>query len=94
MAILLVALFVFLFVAAYIVNGWALVHLWGWFLTPLGLPAVDLPWAIGISIVVGFLTNSSVPKENETIDGVKASLYLFLRPLLALLVGYVVKLFM
>lgn len=43
MAILIVLLvFVAVLAAAYIVNGWALMYLWSWFMVPLGLPELSL----------------------------------------------------
>ena len=30
-----------------IVNGWVVMHLWAWFVVPLGVMQISLPWAIG-----------------------------------------------
>jgi hypothetical protein len=51
-----------------ILNGWALKTLWGWFLVPLGAPALTLLGAIGVAIVVSFLVghpSQSDPKKEE-----------------------------
>lgn len=95
MAVLLVILFVLAaMTAAYILNGWALQLLWQWFIVPFGVVPLTLPWAIGISIVVGFLTNHITTKKNEEVDMGKVWLTVFLRPFIAVIIGWLVHQFM
>jgi hypothetical protein len=93
-ALLILPLFVAAFAAACAVNGWALMHLWRWFVVPFGFPALSLPWAIGLSITVGFLTNHTIPKKTDDTDTMKAALYVFVRPLMAFLIGWVIQRFL
>lgn len=88
MAIILLLLAVVIIVSiSAIINGWALLHLWQWFIVPLGVPSLTLSWAIGISLVVGLLTNHNYPKKGEESDTSQVAYMIFLRPILALVVG-------
>jgi len=47
-------------VVSCLLRGWVLSILWRWFMVPtLGLPALSVPQAIGIALVVGMLTHQS-----------------------------------
>ena len=47
-------------VVSCLLRGWVLSILWRWFMVPtLGLPALSVPQAIGIALVVGMLTHHS-----------------------------------
>lgn len=69
--------------------------LWGWFIVPLGVPAIDYLHAVGISCVLQtFLgIRNSSPNKNETaIDVLLESLfYTAAVPLFALMIGWLVK---
>lgn len=39
------------------VRGAVLSQLWAWFVVPLGVVAITLPWALGISLIAWFLTD-------------------------------------
>jgi len=85
---------------AYVVNGWALATLWGWFIVPtFDVPTLSIPVAIGLAIVVGYLTkatpNLDSVKESKSsreaaVDILAAMFYSFLHPLVALGVGWIV----
>lgn len=80
--------------AAYIVgsailNGWVLSYLWAWFLVPLGVRPLGVAWAIGLAVLVGLLTNHHVPVKDQKIDSYELLAGQIVRPLLALLVGYI-----
>jgi hypothetical protein len=48
-------------------SGYVLSVLWGWFLVPLlGLPEITISGAIGIAIIVGYLTHQTQPTEDES----------------------------
>jgi hypothetical protein len=81
---------------AAIINGWVLSLLWLWFIVGIfGLPALSIPQAIGISLIVGFLTPQAISstklpkKEDGTTDYVPAITAL-LRPFIMLLWGWFV----
>ena len=80
-------------ILVYLLHGAALYHLWGWFLVPLGLPAVSVPWGIGIGLVVSYLTHHEIPKKGEETETVALWTSAFFRPLLALAVGWFIHRF-
>ncbi|HVB19769.1 MAG TPA: hypothetical protein VNF51_00560 [Candidatus Paceibacterota bacterium] len=95
----------FVFVVALIVissicNGYALSVLWGWFLVPVfHLPQLSIPTAIGIALVIGYLTKQETHDSRddkrsfgEVIS--RATVMSILKPRIALLFGWVVHLFM
>lgn len=58
--------FILLLVLSAIINGFVLSILWSWFIVPLfGLPTLTIPQAIGISMIVSYLTRHSVLSGNE-----------------------------
>ena len=47
-------------------RGYVLSVLWGWFVVPaFGLPALSVPLAIGLSLIVSFLTMHKTGNEAE-----------------------------
>ena len=75
-----------------VVDGWALMLLWNWFLVPLGLPPITgVPAAVGIGLVAGLLASSYRPSKDKSISELLT--FLFVRPLVILLFGYVVHRF-
>ncbi len=61
-----------------IANGWALSTLWGWFIVPLfGLPALTIPYALGISTIAGFLlsANNTSKSDNKSKDRELSTLF-------------------
>lgn len=80
-------------VAEAIWSGIVLKTLWAWFAVPtFGLPDLSLPVAIGVGLVASFLTHQYVPTKDEDLP--KAIVHGFLYPLIALVMGWVVHLFM
>ncbi len=81
-------------------NGYVLNVLWGWFMVPVfHLPQLSIVPAIGIAIVVGYLTYQAKPdcqKVKRTMGQTiaLATANAIERPLFALFFGYVVHLFM
>ena len=72
-----------------ILRGWVLSILWGWFIVPFfGLPVLNIPYAIGIALVISYLTVSS-SKKNDDIDYWRSTA----TPLFALLIGWIVTWF-
>lgn len=80
-------------VVAYLIDGLALKLLWNWFMVPiLGLPVLSLVQSIGISIVVGFLTQQHIPRDED--QKKELIIYFILTPVTAVIIGYIVHLFM
>ncbi len=75
---------------AFIWGGIALKILWGWFMTPLfGLPELSTAAAIGVAIVVGFLTHQTPPGDDDHWKRVLT--HNFITPAIALFAGWIVK---
>lgn len=81
-------------------SGWVLVKLWHWFVVPtLGFHDLRIPYAIGLSLIVKYLTmepNIKKPDEKQSatqllFEGVGVAL---MKPAVALLVGWIVQLFL
>lgn len=82
-----------LIIVAYLLDGLALKMLWGWFLVPVfGLPTISLTQAIGVGIVIGFLTQQHIPRDEK--QRREMFIYTVIAPVTAVAVGWVVHLFM
>lgn len=92
-------LFVFVMVFSTILNGFVLSTLWSWFIVPaFDLPVLRIPEAIGLAMVVGFLTyHYNENEKNETGFGelmLKALILSLFRAGGTLGVGFIIQLFM
>jgi uncharacterized membrane protein len=82
----------------YLINGFVLSKLWAWFIVPLGAPSLTLPLAIGLAMVVGFLTyhtrvmpSSDTRTETEKVsDGLTVLAAGMVSPFITLLIGWLV----
>jgi hypothetical protein len=73
-------------ILAVLVRGLCLSILWGWLIAPVfGMPALGVAPAIGLTVFLNFLLNHK--KEEQTLADV------FVAPLFALGVGWVIHLF-
>ena len=73
-------------------KGYVLSVLWGWFIVPVfGLPALSIPFAIGVCIVVGLLTFQHHEEKRSFGQLIPLS---FLLPATALLCGWIVTKFL
>lgn len=83
-----------------IFNGYALCVLWGWFMVPtFGLPKISIPAAIGIALVIRYLTREMSASKSDEEGGFKESLLMdiliaILQPSFALFFGWIVHLYM
>lgn len=80
-------------------SGYVLSTLWGWFLVPaLGLPAISIPSAIGIDLVVSYMTHQYRENTNDLGRDVemliKGMVYSTGRPAVALFFGWIVLKFL
>lgn len=73
-------------------RGYVLSILWGWFIVrAFGLPALNIPLAIGLSLTVGFLTQRLRQEKESThfVIGVAT-----LAPAVSLFMGWIVTKFL
>ncbi len=87
---------VLLIAVSAILNGWVLSIMWSWFIVKtFGLAPLSIPAAIGLAMVVGFLTKSynskSDKKTSDTIAEYSAAL---LGPFVTLFIAWIVYSFM
>lgn len=88
-----VPLLAFILGTAVPLAGWAVSTLWGWFLTPLGLPAITWVHGAGIDALIGFMAYPGrVAAHPDVSTSARLSNHLvnlYVRPLVALGVGWV-----
>jgi uncharacterized membrane protein len=79
-------------------SGYVLSVLWAWFVVPtFGLPALTIPVAIGLALIVSFMAKSDAEEKTDdeiTSKIVSAVVKAILKPSFALLFGWVATLFM
>jgi hypothetical protein len=76
--------------AAAVLRGYVFSILWGWFIVPtFGVPSISTPLAIGIMITIGEVTRQYVPTKDKDIWMPIGTA--ILSPLLALLLGWIVR---
>ena len=91
--------FIIFLVLSSVYSGYALSILWDWFVVPtFNLEPISIPIAIGLAIVVSYLTNhtdSSQENNGDTFSEVleKLTVKALVKPTLALLIGWVVTFF-
>ena len=83
-------------IGCFILSGYVLSILWAWFITStFGLPALTIPVAMGIMVVVSYLTKQADFNNQDREDYQKrVNVVMIVKPLVALVVGYVIKSFM
>lgn len=80
--------FVLLFVVASSLEGLVLSFLWEWFVVPLGLRPVSILHAIGICVLLDFVTYHYYDYKKSDEAGLKTSLmYIVIRPIIAMAIG-------
>lgn len=81
-----------------IFHGYVLSVLWGWFVVPtFGVPTLGLVSAIGLSLVVSYLTHQVPASRDTEADGermVQDLLFAILMSAFALAFGWIIHLFM
>lgn len=77
---------------AYIYSGWVFVMLWGWFVVPaFGLKPLTIPLAVGLSCIVTLLAPHIDDYQRRKETSGFAALTPLLRPLILLVVGWIVQ---
>ena len=61
------ALIPLLIIITYLINGFVLSKMWLWFIvTTFGAPVLTVPQAIGVGMIVSFLTYRATPKNKDS----------------------------
>lgn len=61
------ALIPLLIIVTYLINGFVLSKMWLWFIvTTFGAPVLTVPQAIGVGMIVSFLTYRATPKNKDS----------------------------
>jgi hypothetical protein len=86
-------------VVSSIANGFVLTVLWSWFVIPIfSLPPLNIPQAIGISLVMSYLTHQKTESKNDDKgileQAISLLLYVILYPALVLGIAWIVQLFL
>lgn len=69
-------------------QAWAISVLWGWFIVPLGLPAIGIASAVGISVTLSAMRGRRKGPDDE---GWKAIAGSALQPWFCLAIGWIAK---
>ena len=83
-----------------VASGWVLSIVWAWFVMPLFplVPILTIPQAIGFSLVTGMLAGSSSQTDNKERTTGEAIVHLlaiaFGRPIMILVIAYIIKSFL
>lgn len=79
-----------------IISGYVLSILWAWFIvSAFGLPVLTIPVAIGVMLVVSYLTKQADFNNSDREDyQMRVNVVMIVKPLAALVVGWVIKFFM
>ena len=87
--------FSLLFLISVAIEGFVFSYLWLWFITPLGTPAISLIHAIGMCALFDFISYHYYDyRKSEEVPLATSIIYIFLRPLVVFIIGYLLKLFM
>lgn len=92
--------FVVILVLSTVLGGWVMSILWAWFVVPtLGLPAISIVEAIGLTMAIRVLVNGYGSTSNKKYDDLSDLIanmvtVLFGMPLMLLGIGYIIHLFM
>lgn len=78
-----------------VLSGWAISILWKWFIFPVfDLRIISIPEAIGISLIIAHLTHQTpTNKDGRDHPFLSSILTSMLKPLCAVCIGWIVKLF-
>ena len=88
-------LWIILVVPMMLLRGWVIMRLWAWFIVPFGIQGLTLPHAIGIGLILTFLTAHTLGKRAKTMEEkIEEIATSIIWPLMSLLMGYIVQLFM
>lgn len=81
-----------LHLALMLLSGFTIATTWGWFVVPLGLPAISIPHAIGLDFLITYMVTTVVP--TKTAPFWYRWLFSLIFALSVLFCGYILHLFM
>lgn len=93
-ALLVIAGIIAYLVGVVMLRGWVMSILWAWFITPFGLPAIGIAWAIGLSAVATMFTANLADTSDKDGDTGSKLLQPIVFSLLALFMGWIAHTFM
>ena len=78
-----------------LIQGFVLMWLWRWFIVPLGVKVLTIPWAVGVALLVHYMAGDE-PKSTKLSDAqfLQAVLEAVIYALIMLGIGYVFHRFM
>jgi len=80
-----------IFIIGVVLNGFALAVLWDWFVSDVfGVKNLSVPEALGIALLVGFLTHSYAEDKRDIADKLAS---IIARPIIVVLIGAIYQLF-
>lgn len=79
-------------IALSVFRGFVLKKLWGWFMVPLGVVEIGIAMAIGISVIVSLLVQTTVPATKA--EHKEQVMYSVAVPVLGLFIGWVTHFFL
>lgn len=86
---------IFFSITCMLLNGFAIMNLWNWFIMPLGVINIGFAHALGIDVLITLIVMVEVPKKIEEFeDIVRNIIYINLLPIWALILGFIIKCFM
>lgn len=91
--------FILLVFTSSILSGYVLSIFWAWFVSPIfGIENISIPEAIGISLIISYLTRQTnqCAKEDKELNERIIELFAtaLAKPLAALAMGWIIKLFL
>ena len=82
-----------LFLVGIFIESLVFLCLWHWFMMPLGLPVISILHAMGLMIFLDFITYHYYDfKKSEEASVVIPFKYIFVRPLIAFIMGFLIHL--
>ncbi|MCK9543757.1 MAG: hypothetical protein M0R03_17190 [Novosphingobium sp.] len=90
---MLALLFLLLIIPLTLLRGWVLLALYKWFIIPLGAPEISMAHALGVALIVGFLTHTYTGKKDRD-EKIEEVIQSFLVPIIALIFGWVYQSFL
>lgn len=87
--------YILLFVIACSLEGLVLSYLWEWFVVPLGMKPVSILHAIGLCVLLDFITYHYYDYKKSEEVGLTSSLsYVIIRPVVAIVIGAAIRFIM
>lgn len=70
-------------------NAWAIMTVWNWHMVHVGLPVITMIDAMVIAILVGYITQSALGKQEEKKPSMTEAAIIMCRPILVVAAAWV-----